>query len=114
MTIRANIIRVKGQILADVVSDNKAFSEGVKNKAIDAVLKGQGSPEWRTYMEMFVDPGREDQLARLMGTDDTASDPDMNHARAYLVADGPCGTGTVLNFGNFASFLLDAGLPDTP
>jgi hypothetical protein len=110
MTIRANVLKVKKKILEDVVSEDKSFSEDVKNKAIAAILKGQGEPEWQAYMEMFVDPGREDQLRRLMGTDDTAEDDDMNRARAYLVSDGPCGTDTSLNFGNFASILLDKGL----
>jgi hypothetical protein len=113
MTIRAKVIEVKGKILQDVVGQNQNFTQEIQDKAIAAILKGQGSPEWETYMRHFIDPGREgDQLKRLMGTDGTGGQEDMDRARAYLVADAPCGTTTVLNFGNAASILLDKGLDD--
>ncbi|MGB9177993.1 MAG: hypothetical protein WCB68_02005 [Pyrinomonadaceae bacterium] len=114
MSIRANVIKVKKDILADVVNDNKNFTQGIQDDALAAILKGQGSPEWETYMKRFIDPGRDDQLQRLMGNDATKGDEDMDRARAYLVADAPCGTTTVLNFGNFASILLDKDLPENP
>lgn len=111
MAIRDNIKQVKKQMLQDIVGDNQNFTQQVQDKAIAAILKGPGSPQWETYMKMFIDEGRQDQLDRLMGADNTANDEDMNRARAYLVADGPCGTDTVTNFGNFASIILDKDLP---
>jgi hypothetical protein len=114
MSIRDNVMKVKKQILAEVDEDNQPFTDGVQQKAIAAILKGIGSTEWEAYMRLFVDAERPEQLARLMAADDTKDDKAMNRARAYLVADAPCGTDTVINFGRAASELLDVGLDNEP
>jgi hypothetical protein len=64
--------------------------------AIAAIKAGLGSPAWRAYMKQFVEqspPGTivdQRQLDRLMGTDETKDDPDMDRKRAYLVGNGLC------------------------
>ncbi|HXI74027.1 MAG TPA: hypothetical protein VNG94_00475, partial [Pyrinomonadaceae bacterium] len=70
--------------------------------AIAAIKGGIRSPEWRAYMMQFVEqnppgtPVDPRQLDRLLGTDGTMGDPDLDMKRAYLVADGPCGPETRL------------------
>lgn len=115
MSIESNIKAVKRKILGEIDEADHTFSDGLKRKAIAAINKGVGSPEWETYMTEFADASRPEQLARLMATDGTAGDDDFDTARAYLVADAPCTTWTILNFGRAASALLDQGLPpDSP
>jgi hypothetical protein len=117
MTIRENILKVKKRILEDVVSDDKSFSEDIQNKAIAAILNGPASTQWEIYMTMFidqVDPAKTEQLRRLTGKDGTAGVDDLDRARAYLVADGPCTPDTSLNFGKFSLNRLDIGLNDNP
>ena len=119
MTIRSNVLRVKRQILSEVDEPNPEFSRIVQRRSLQAVSKGQGSPEWETYMTMFVDDENTlnnpesisaRQLARLMGRDETGGKPDFDEKRAYLAADGACTTETSLNFGRNASLVLDVGL----
>jgi hypothetical protein len=114
MSIRENVKAVKRKILLEVIEDDKSFTADVQDKALKAILDGVGSASWREYMQLFVDADRPDQLARLMAEDGTKGDKAFDRARAYLVADGPCGTDTVFNFGNFASAQLDVGLDEPP
>jgi hypothetical protein len=64
--------------------------------AIAAMKSGIRSPEWRAYMMQFVEqsvpgiPVDERQLNRLLGTDETKDDPEMDRKRAYLVGNAPC------------------------
>lgn len=109
MTIRDNILAVKRQMLTELV-DGGNTSKEVQRLSLAAVRNGQGSDAWREYMSLFVEADNPQQLARLMGTDNTGADPDMNDARAYLAADGACASTTVTNFGNGASVVLDEGL----
>jgi hypothetical protein len=116
MTIRANILRVKKQILNEIDEHPTPHSDDVQRKSLAAVRKGIGSDEWKEYMLQFVDDPSTigdpasisaRQLARLMGTDAT---PQFDDPRAYLVADGGCTGETGVHFGNFASEVLDIGL----
>ena len=109
MTIRQNILAVKRRMLNELV-DGGDFTDDVQRLSLAAVHGGQGSDAWGAYMSLFVDAGNAQQLARLMGTDNTGNNPDMNDARAYLASDGSCASTTVTNFGNGASVLLDEGL----
>lgn len=112
MSIRNNVFKVKKKILDEVDADDQPFTNEVQQKSLAAIPKGITSPEWETYMELFVDADRPDQLARLTATDGTDTNPAMNSVRAYLVANGPCGTDTVLNFGKAVTLVLDEGLPE--
>ncbi len=64
--------------------------------AIAAMKNGSGSPEWRAYMIQFVDqssvgvPIDPRQLERLMGTDETKDDAEMDRKRAYLIGNSGC------------------------
>ncbi len=72
--------------------------------AIAAVHGGIRSAAWRNYMMQFVEqnprgtPVDPKQLERLLGTDGTLGDPELDMHRAYLVGNGPCGPTTPLTF----------------
>ena len=110
MSIRANLKGVRREILLECLADNKPFTREVQDKAVAAILNGMQSAECREYMNLFADPAKPQQLARLMSQDSSAGNPAMDRARAYLVANGPCGTDTVTNFEKGVSDVLDATL----
>lgn len=111
MTIRANVIKIKKSMLNEVGETQKPTCDKVQSLALKAIDQGKNSAPWIEYMELFVDPGgNQKQLDRLLAKDGTDKDDEMNEARAYLIADGPCTPDTVLNFGNGASETLDQGL----
>jgi len=64
--------------------------------AVAAMKNGIRSPEWRAYMMQFVEqsvpgiPVDERQLNRLLGTDETKDNPEMDRKRAYLLGNAPC------------------------
>ena len=76
--------------------------EAVRNSAlaIAAIHGGVRSHAWRAYMMQFVKqeprgkPLDDRQLARLLATDGTDGDPELDRHRAYLVGNGPCGPTT--------------------
>jgi len=110
MTIQANIIKIKKRMLAEVDEDDKPTCVKVQSLALKAIDQGKKSKAWQDYMELFVDPGNEKQLKRLLATDGTEAEADMNEARAYLVAAGPCTPDTVFHFGKGVTETLDEGL----
>jgi hypothetical protein len=119
MSIRTGVLRVKRAILNEIDTANNVARENLKQKALKAVSKGQGSGPWEVYMKQFVDDEgtlndpnslSSRQLKRLMGTDGTGDDDVMNEKRAYLVADGGCTSETIFHFGRNASDQLDLGL----
>ena len=64
--------------------------------AARAIIEGRYSLAWREYMLQFVDksPLNTQQLARLLATDDTLGDPEMDRRRAYLLGNAVCGGGS--------------------
>jgi hypothetical protein len=112
MTIREKILEKKKTMLMELLSNDKTTSNEVQELALAAINAGPGSDEWQTYMKLFAE--NEQQLNRLMAKDGTQGQPNMDRARAYLIADGPCGTDTVTNFGNNTTVILDKDLNPTP
>ncbi|HEX7176199.1 MAG TPA: hypothetical protein VF240_13135 [Pyrinomonadaceae bacterium] len=91
MTIKSNIEEVITKIIAEVDAglEDKEVATEVGDKAVAAILGG--AAEWAAYMKLFAKTPEE--LARLIPTDGTA-DETKQKARAYLVANGTCGSGT--------------------
>lgn len=110
MSIKDNIKEVRRKMLLEVGEPNRPTCDDVSRMGLLAIHNGRGSTQWKEYMSLFAAPGDNAQLNRLFGEDNTKDDPEMNRARAYLVADGPCTPDTVLNFGKGASDTLDQGL----
>ncbi|MDT7809764.1 MAG: hypothetical protein QOJ70_3577 [Acidobacteriota bacterium] len=107
MTLRQSIQRVITQILNENASTGgkSPTAEEVQRRAQAAIAAGQGklpniTTEWEAYMTYLLtaadatgtaaDPT---QLARLKPIDGT-TDPMRQMERAYLVANGVCGTTT--------------------
>lgn len=108
MTIRQNVKRVKGMILQDIINDQRTFTREVQDKAVRAILKGFGdNAECQEYFSLFATTPAE--LDRLLGRDGTTgpAHAGRDRARAYLMSNGPCGSGTVLNFENTVTSNLD-------
>jgi hypothetical protein len=112
MTIREKILEKKKTMLMELLSNDKTTSNQVQELAIAAINAGPGSDAWRNYMELFAE--NDAQLHRLMAEDGTKGQANMDRARAYLIADGPCGTETVTNFGNNTTVILDKDLNPAP
>jgi hypothetical protein len=80
------------------------ISDEVRDKAVAAVLSGNGKPEWETYMKIFTSDMTE--LDRLIPRDAT-TDVVRQQARAYLVSNGVCGIGTTAGLLNEVTTKLD-------
>lgn len=88
MSIRSNI----ESIMAEIAGGETALGDAIQEEAVAAIKDGQGSAAWETYMTRFSQSS--EQLARLLGTDSTASDFSMDVARTTLVGNGTCGATT--------------------
>ena len=104
------VLAKRGQMLESDVETGQN-----QTLAIAAIRGGRQSQEWRAYMMQFVEqkipgiPVDEAQLKRLLGTDGTLGNPDLDQKRAYMLADGPCGPETRAAFGKFVN-TIDQGL----
>jgi hypothetical protein len=81
-------------------------AEKLKNLGLKAI--SGGTAEWVLYMQEFAKTPEE--LARLIPTDGSQDQPDMNDARAYLIANGPCGVDTVTRLDVNVTEILDQPL----
>ncbi len=116
MTIRQNIQKVINTILQErnASGGKSQTGDNVLAEAQAAILAGQGQPPgtipaaWETYMRRFAgDPINAQQLARLIPTDNTHTNANMQKERAYLVSNGMCGANTTddLTNGTVTDFL---------
>lgn len=110
MRIIEAILAKKGRMLESDVETGQN-----QTLAVAAIRGGRLSPEWRAYMMQFLEqkipgtPVDEAQLKRLLGTDGTLGDPELDQKRAYMLADGPCGPETRDAFGKYVN-TIDKGL----
>lgn len=83
----------------DNMKNNGAVADRIQELAQAAVLGGIQSVAWETYMKEFCKNAdgttNDTQLSRLTGTD---GDGRFDKNRAYLVANGMCGTFTRAHF----------------
>lgn len=110
MTIRENIIRVQQRFL----NGDTALADRLRAQALAAIYAGIGTPEWETFMRNFATPGNEIELARLTTRrveDETGNKRYVGLARAYLVANITCTTGTADNLLQGIEDILDRTLP---
>ena len=101
MTIQANVQRkideIEGEIEARAINPDASITktQELHDKAMAAMFNGNQSQQWIDYMTLFAGtPTNKTELARLIPTDGTHTNPDMQEARAYLVANGLCLMGT--------------------
>jgi hypothetical protein len=114
MPISTNIQEIADRIRDEVNASEDGTSQtaaGLHVKAVAAifsggqVVDGQAPPAWKDYMNTFAKSPEE--LARLIPTDGTDNDPVKRDARAYLVANGTCGTGTTMTLQDNVTTKLD-------
>ena len=107
-TIIENVKRKQAQFLENPVLAGQNMA-----MAIAALRDGVKSSAWEFYMTQFArdDNGAldKDQLARLMGTDNTLGDPILDRQRAYLVGNAFCGMSTTRDF-HFGIESIDNGV----
>ena len=83
----------------------------LKQAAIDAMMGGIGSPEWKSYMSLFADNA--DQLTRLT----VRADDDqlwLLESRAYMVANAICGADSTTQTRLRVDELIDTDLGIDP
>ena len=98
--------RIIEMVRAKKASMKKGSTEATQNAVLAsaAIHGGVRSPAWRNYMMQFVEqnprgtPADPKQLERLLATDGTLGDPQMDLHRAYLLGNGPCGSTTTDTF----------------
>jgi len=71
--------------------------------AMAAMRDGINSRAWEFYMTQFARDENgaldKEQLARLMGTDNTLGDPVLDRKRCYLISNAICGMSTITTTG---------------
>lgn len=93
------VLEKRKKMIAD---PTEAIRNGVL--AVAAIHGGARSAAWKAYMMQFVPqnplgtPVDKRQLDRLLATDGTEGNPDMDRHRAYLLGNGPCGPDTPTTF----------------
>lgn len=98
MSILANIMEVKQKIEAEMAAAGVSeTANDLQGKGLAAILGGTN--EWVTFMKLFAKTPEE--LARLIPTDGTETNKEMNEARAYLIGNSTCTPDTLakLEFG---------------
>jgi hypothetical protein len=106
MSIQSNIEEIMGQ----VAGGDTQLGDEIQQQAVAAIMAGHGSQEWQDYMARFSQSPAE--LARLLATDNTANQFEMDLARTTLVANGTCGaTTTGFHLSDGVDDKLDENLP---
>ena len=95
MAIRDNIAKKMEDIHQERVeipdpTKPHPIADEVKIKSMKAILGS--AADWVMYMKLYATTPEE--LARLIPTDGTENNEQMNVARAYLAANGMCAPGT--------------------
>src|ERR1041385_1495677 len=109
------VLEKRKRMLAD---PTEAIRNGVL--AVAAIHGGVRSAAWRAYMMQFVPqdplgtPVDKRQLDRLLATDGTEGNPDMDRHRAYLLGNGPCGPDTPETFHTTINTIDDSIASDLP
>lgn len=91
MTIMKNLEKVHAAVVVDKAKAEGQLGESIGILAVEAIMKGIKSDEWKTYMSLFADNA--EQLDRL--TVETPGEGTyLRQARAYIVSNAVCAAGT--------------------
>ena len=91
MSIIKNLEKVTEAVEADTArGGNLGFR--LRNAAIDAIMGGIHSAEWKRYMSLFADNAA--QLRRLTVPDEQHDPGWLVESRAYIVSNAVCGANT--------------------
>lgn len=114
MSIIDNLEKVTAAVQADTErGGNLGFR--MRNAAINAIMGGIHSAEWKSYMSLFADNAA--QLRRLTVPDEQHDPSWLVESRAYIVSNAVCGanttTRTSLNVRADIDHGLEAGADDS-
>jgi hypothetical protein len=86
-----DLVEERKAVLANDKTHQESIDTGVL--AVAAIMGGIRSTAWRNYMLQFgkITPLLPEQLERLLATDGTLGDVELDRHRAYLVSNGTCG-----------------------
>jgi hypothetical protein len=88
--------------------DEEPLGERLAWMAVDAILLGPDSPQWKDYMNMFGPT--EEELLRLTLKDSKKNDKVVRRACAYIVSNAVCGTATGTQTQRYVDTAIDEGL----
>lgn len=94
-------VAMKNNAIKDQLGDR------LKKAAIEAMMAGIGSDEWKSYMSLFADNAQ--QLTRLTVRKD-GEELWLSEARAYMVANSVCGADSTTQTFLRVDAVIDANL----
>lgn len=110
MTILRNLLKAHAAVAKDIFNSGDLASR-IGQLAVEAVINGMDSQEWKDYMSLFAD--NEAQLNRL--TVQTPDEPSyLKQARAYIVSNAICDAATGVKTHNNVNTSIDDELPEEP
>jgi hypothetical protein len=108
MGIMKNLEKMHVAVVLDKFNGSPAaIGQQLSRHAIEAMMAGFGSPQWKKYMALFAD--NPDQLRRLTEVTD-GDEAYFTESRAYIVANAVCGAGTTGQTGQ----TVTTGFGDAP
>ncbi|MDT7690573.1 MAG: hypothetical protein QOE46_3332 [Acidobacteriota bacterium] len=111
MGIYKNLQKVHAAVVVDQVKGAGTLGEQIGVLAVNAIISGMDSDDWKKYMSLFADNA--EQLNRLTvkaGSDDSW----LRQARAYIVSNAVCAAGTTTFTGNRVTIDVDGDVSDAP
>lgn len=112
MKIIDKLNEIHCKIYSSPKGEGGQLAQNLQKDAVQALIHGKGSAEWKTYMTHLVDENIPAQLQRLTGEDQEFNKLDYaNQTLAYLVSNATCGiatfTGTKNNMNDLMIESLD-------
>jgi hypothetical protein len=95
MSIKENLERVMYDVQAGVEAGDPSLADRISGEALQALLAGVHSTEWKTLMKNFADANSPKQLERLTFNDPQSFDPAVRRNAIYLAAISICGAQTI-------------------
>lgn len=107
MSIINNLKKAKAAVEADTLKGgNLGFR--MRNAAINAIMGGINSAEWKSYMSLFADNAA--QLRRLTVPDEQHDPGWLVESRAYIVSNAVCGANTTTQTSQNVRLDIDDGI----
>ncbi len=109
MSIIDNLKKARAAVEADTLNGgNLGFR--MRNAAINAIMGGINSAEWKSYMSLFADNAA--QLRRLTVPDEQHDPGWLVESRAYIVSNAVCGANTTTQTSQNVRLDIDDGIEE--
>ena len=95
-------------MVSTALADNsKTICKTLGYRAVDAMLNGKDSDQWKDYMSFFAQTPEE--LARLTFADDLSkTDPDVRESILYIASNAACTTVTLKDMPDAVNDVIDS------